>query len=123
MDTSDLPFAKPRPAKLERTDKRKRRAASDEAENKKVRARSGGRCELIELHPNEWNPKYSFTAKRCVRPALHIHHKIGGWGKRARGASILAENKLHLCERCHSDIHAHVLVPDGLAAKDFRRIK
>lgn len=102
-------FPKPRPAKLERQDRRRARQSADEAENVKVRARSRGYCELMTSA--KW---------RCNRPARHIHHKIGGWGKRARGVSILAVNKLHLCPGCHADVHAHVLVPDGAY---FRRVR
>lgn len=108
MDTSKLAHPKPRPAALERKDRRASRNAEDVAENREVKARSGGQCEMND------------GRGRCRRRAVHIHHRIGGWGKRARGNSILAENKLHLCEQCHSEIHAHVLVPDGTF---FRRVK
>ena len=108
------PQPKPRPAKLERHDQRVKRQGQDEAENKKVKARSGGRCEVTWFGSLSGRIQY-----RCTRRALHIHHKIGGWGKRARGVSMLASNKLHLCAECHSDIHAHVLVPDG---QFFRRV-
>ena len=101
-------FPKPRPAALERDDRRKARAVRDEAENKKVRARSAGRCEMND----GWG--------RCRRRAIHVHHKLGGFGVRGRGASALASNKLNLCPACHSDIHNHVLVPDG---NTFTRVK
>ena len=104
---------KPRPAKLERQDKRTARKSLDESENRKVKARSGGRCEArILASATLW--------LRCQKPARHVHHRIGGWGKRARGTSALAANKLHVCELCHSDIHAHVLVPEG---DYFRRVR
>ena len=104
-------FAKPRPAKLERADRKTAREKADKAESDKVKARSGGRCEM--------RVDRAVANLRCQRRAVHIHHMIGGWGKRARGISTLAANKLHLCNRCHSDIHAHVLVPDG---DHFRRV-
>jgi len=108
-----IPCPKPLPSKLAREAKRSRIKADDEAENKIVRKRSGGRCEVIELHPNPWDPRRSFTAKRCERRAVHIHHMIGGWGKRARGKSKLAEFKQHACVECHSDITGHVLRREG----------
>ena len=111
-----LRFPKPRPAALERQDRRKALKAADEAENKKVRARSGGRCEVME----EVRAGASYGRFRCERRAAHIHHRLSGIGVRGRGASALAANKLHLCQRCHSDIHAHILVPDG---EYFRRVK
>lgn len=103
-----LLFPKPRPAKLERTDKRRQRQTADERENTKVRARSGGRCEVAVHYVvrGKW-----IGGKRCERRAVHIHHRLGGWGRRARGPSILAENKFHVCPPCHTDIHARVLVP------------
>lgn len=81
----------------------------DQKESDKVKARSGGRCELVESTPNAWS-KYSFTLSRCKKRAIHIHHMLGGHGVRGRGKSALAENKLHLCPDCHADIHAHVLI-------------
>ena len=109
-------FPKPRPAKLEKADRKSARESKDKKENVKVKARSGGRCEA-------WEHVYvgaSYGRWRCERRARHIHHRLGGIGVRGRGASALAANKLHLCERCHSDVHAHVLVPDG---EFFRRAK
>jgi len=104
-------FPKPRPVALERKDRRTARKAADEAENKIVRARSGGRCQLVERY---------IRLYPCMRRAVHIHHRLPGIGVRGRGKSALAENKLHLCIECHRDIHSHVLVPDG---EYFRRIK
>lgn len=105
-------FPKPRPAALERKDRRRQLVKADLSENAKVKARSGGRCEMTM--------RGSFGVYCCQRRAVHVHHLIGGIGVRGRGDSAKAENKLHLCDRCHSDIHAHVLVPDG---KQFRRVK
>lgn len=102
-------FPKPRPRALQKADRLKLREKVDKAESAKVKARSGGRCELIDLKRG-----------RCGRRALHIHHRLSGIGVRGRGASAKAENKLNLCDRCHSDIHAHILVPDGA---HFRRVR
>lgn len=116
-----LLFPKPRPRKLEKLDRTKIRETLDRAENAKVKARSGGRCEMAEMTPrtNICSP-VSWKPERCARRAIHIHHKLSGIGVRGRGPSALAENKLHVCQRCHSDIHAHVLVPDG---QFYRRVK
>ncbi len=122
-----LLFPKPRPRKLEKADRLKQRISVDDRESAKVKARSGGRCEVWE----EVMPLFVFDAKtmqqkpvslmvtRCKRRAVHVHHRLGGIGVRGRGESAKAENKLHLCDKCHSDIHAHVLVPDG---PHFRRV-
>ena len=112
-------FPKPRPAALERKDRKAALAAIDHSESQKARKRSGGRCELIEAHPNAWSSR-SFSLKRCNRRAVHVHHLLAGIGVRGRGASAKAENKLHLCQHCHADMHAHVLVPDG---QQFRRVR
>ena len=66
---------------------RRARKSIDLSENEKVRERSGGRCE------------------RCGRRAVHVHHLMSGIGVRGRGASALAENKLHLCVECHQRAH------------------
>ena len=104
---ASLQFPKPRPAKLDKADRKSARDAKDKAENAKVKARSGGRCEVVDHG-------------RCRRRAVHIHHVLGGFGVRGRGASAIAQNKLHLCVECHSDIHAHVLIKDG---ERWRRLK
>lgn len=120
MDTSGLPHAKPRPAKLERHARKVIRESLDKAENQKVKARSGGRCEVQERCSVVGLVLHVASQARCPRRAIHIHHKLGGHGVRGRGASALAENKLHACAQCHSDIHSHVLVPDD---DYFRRVK
>jgi hypothetical protein len=108
------------PAKLEKAKRTARRVATDDEESDKVKARSKGQCEVIEALRNDWAPK-SFTMKRCPKRALHVHHLLGGIGVRGRGKSALAENKLHLCPDCHSDIHAHVLVKFSEDGKEWRR--
>ena len=111
---SGIAFPKPRPAALQRQDRRKALKKADEAENDKVRARSGGRCEMVEKYITSWG------LARCSRRAIHIHHRLSGIGVRGRGKSALAQWKYHLCQKCHQDIHAHILVPDG---DYFRRVK
>ena len=101
-----LLFPKPRPAKLEKADRLKRRVSIDDRESDTVKERSGGRCEIyMEVSPS--------MAVRCRRRAAHVHHLLGGIGVRGRGESAKAIRKVHLCDRCHSDAHAHVLVRIG----------
>ena len=69
----------------------------DERESRKVRQRSGGRCEVI------------IAGVRCRRRAYEVHHHMGGYGVRGRGASALAANKTHMCGQCHPRIKAHTL--------------
>lgn len=114
MNEDGLALAKPRPRALEREDKAKALAKLDKVENAKVRKRSGGKCEVMITRISG----YSFFSDaplwkpvRCYRRASDIHHLKGGSGRRNRGESIKAIWKLHVCRRCHADIHAHVLVP------------
>lgn len=118
IDYSVLALPKGRPSKLEKADRLKAREKVDESENVKVRQRSGGRCEVEEVRARGERDGKGWTTiwhsgARCKKRAVHIHHKLGGFGVRGRGKSALAENKLHTCESCHSDIHAKVLVPRG----------
>ena len=100
---------KPRPRLLDKQDRKADLAKRERVENATVKARSGGRCEawerfaghFIDGRPNDL---------RCVRRAVHIHHLISGVGRRNVRESVLAEHKLHLCPRCHQDIHGHVLL-------------
>lgn len=91
------------PAKVEKAVRTKKRLATDEDESAKVKVRSGGRCEVV------WFGRKARTVKRCDKFAAQLHHMIGGWGKRARGKSILAEHKQHVCNDCHPLITGHVL--------------
>ena len=113
--TTGLRFPKARAAKLERDKKRAVRKDTDEAENKKVRARSGGRCEVYEA-----------GQLRCRHHASQIHHMFGGWRTRARGRSALSEHKQHICTTCHCDITSHVLERIGDATphwtNPYRRV-
>lgn len=112
MRTAGLAFPKPRPAKLARAERRKQQMATDDAQNRVVRQRSGGRCEVIE--------EVMGGLQRCDHVAIHVHHLLSGIGVRGRGRSAMAENKLHCCLRCHDAIHAHTLIPEG---GYFRRIR
>lgn len=71
--------------------------AIDQMESRKVRKRSGGRCE-VRVH-----------GVRCRRVALEVHHHLGGVGVRGRGASSLAGNKTHTCHFCHLRITSKTL--------------
>lgn len=102
-------FGKGTPAAVQRAERRKARESVDELESRKVKARSGGACEIVVI-----------GEPRCRRRAIHVHHLLSGIGVRGRGMSALAKNKVHVCGACHRAIHAHVLVPDG---NRFRRWK
>lgn len=95
---------KPRPRLLDKRDARAAVADIDRRERAKVRARSGGQCEM--------RMRGTFGVYRCPRHASENHHLIGGIGRRNKGRSILAEHRLHLCAACHTDITGNVLVPD-----------
>jgi len=109
IDYSVLALPKGRPAKLAKADRLKARNVDERDENAKVRERSGGRCEIV-VSP----------LGRCKRRALHIHHKLSGFGVRGHGDSVKAENKLHVCAQDHSDIHARVLIADGARWKRLK---
>lgn len=92
------------PKALEKQKRDAKRKASDEAETAKARERSQGRCEV------KWFGKKARTMVHCPKPIMPgIHHMIGGWGKRARGLSILAEHKQAVCADCHPLITQHIL--------------
>ena len=110
MTATFSPQPKSRPAKLDRDQRRQDRARIDRNENAKVKRRSGGRCEVAwALSTYGW--EHSVIVQRCSHRAVHIHHLLGGWGRRNRGPSIEARYKLHVCDTCHADIHGKVLVP------------
>lgn len=107
------PISKPRPKLLDKREAKAKVCAEDRAENAKVKARSGGWCEVSGYHfgdgpihvaPNGFH-------WRCRRRGAHIHHLISGMGRRNVGKSIKAEHKLHVCELHHEEIHGHVLKP------------
>lgn len=78
------------------------RAALDTAGSDQVRARSEGRCEV------HWFGVSGRIEYRCDRRAVHVHHMIGGRGKRGIGVSALAEHKQHVCDECHREIGGDV---------------
>ena len=97
-----LQFPKARPALLDKQEHRRTIVGLDRLENEKVKQRSGGWCEIHALNREG-------VAVRCTRRASEIHHLLGGWRRRSRGPSALAEHKQHVCRRCHQEITGHVL--------------
>ena len=95
-----LGHPKPTPAKTARALVKAERERVDRVESEKVRARSKGRCEMSLSHGRLAGP-------RCPRRATEVHHLLGGIGRRGRGESALASNKVHLCDRCHASCTAH----------------
>ena len=97
--------AQPKPARgTAQREKRQRRArltAKDRAENAKVKARSGGRCEVVKRDPG-------YGWYRCSFRATQVHHMLGGSGTRARGDSSSAIRKQHVCTGCHQGITGDV---------------
>jgi len=116
-------ITKPRPKLLEKRDKKAATDALDRAENARVRQRSGGQCEMLTTN----DPV--FRNRRCPLRASHIHHLISGIGRRNVGKSIEAAHKLHVCDRCHEEIHGHVLKPvndyekDAAATVRYERVR
>ncbi len=109
--TPGVACPKPRPHALVKRDKTAALRAKDRAENRQVRLRSGGRCEVLEYLFSFAVPGASVDI-RCRRSAVgEPHHLQGGYGRRNRGPSILAINKLAVCRRCHSEITQNILVP------------
>ena len=94
---TDFAYPKPTRARKQRKAERERR---DKAESVKVRHRSRGRCEMSLTDGRLAGP-------RCPRRATEVHHLLGGVGRRGRGESALAANKVHLCDRCHAACTAH----------------
>ena len=94
---------KPRPRLLEKRAAKAAIEQMDMDENRKVKQRSGGRCEVQVIG--------KAIIWRCPLRASHVHHLMGGIGRRNVGRSITAECKLHVCERCHEELHGHVLKP------------
>lgn len=97
---------KSRPKMLDQGDKQAARDATDKAESKIVKKRSGGICEV--------KVKVLASVRRmlvapCSQRAVHVHHMLGGWGRRGRGPSALAIHKQHVCQRHHTEITGHVL--------------
>ena len=118
---ASLLFPKPRPRKLEKADRTKQRVSVDARESAKVRARSGGQCEV------RWFGATGQVEYRCQRRAVHVHHMLGGIGVRGRGESAKSIRKQHTCITCHSDIGNAVLVRVGGVVPhwtdSYRRVK
>ena len=112
---------KPRPKLLDKRETKAATAQIDREENAKVKQRSGGRCEIVEVAANAIGRKLEI---RCPRRASHVHHLISGIGRRNQGRSILAAHKLHVCDLGHEEIHGHVLqVFDGTQKEDASTVR
>lgn len=98
MDTSRLAFPKGRPRALDKAVRRKALEARDKRESDKARTRAAGRCEIEVVGQG-----------RCLRRDTETHHMVGGWGKRARGTSYLADRKQRVCVVHHGQITARLL--------------
>jgi hypothetical protein len=107
IDYSVLALPKGTPKAVLKDQRTAQRQSVDERENVKVRARSGGRCEVV------------VGSQRCKKRANQVHHQIGGSGKRARGKSLLADHKQHACHDCHSAITSHRLFRLGAAVPQW----
>lgn len=105
IDYSKFAIPKGRPASLLKQDRAKRKESIEERENKKVKARSKGQCEVRERYTD------SVVPYRCLRAAREIHHFLGGMGRRGVKESALAQNKLHVCSQDHDLITRHILQP------------
>ena len=108
-----LAFPKPTKgtASLERRERRGRQDHIDASENRTVRQRSHGRCEMTELLITmraKGDAPRQVVLIRCARKASQIHHLLGGRGTRGVGRSALAIHKQHVCTQCHDDITGDV---------------
>lgn len=111
MSLADLPD-QPRPcqpkppkgtASADREQRRTALAKVERVENAKVKARSGGRCEVVVADRRTgWGG--GICVYPCVNTATQVHHMIGGRGRRGVGISALAEHKQDVCDQCHLDI-------------------
>lgn len=100
-------------AAAERQKRSLARARLDRAENAKVKARSGGSCEVRWRYAGQPN---TIIPYRCSDRAVHVHHMIGGRGTRGVGLSRLADHKQHVCSMCHREIGG------GVGGRRLRRI-
>ena len=85
----ELAFPKPFPQVFARQARRACRQARERRENTTVRARSGGRCEVV------------LDGRRCRKAGREVHHLLGGHGRRGRGDSVRATHKVHTCVDHH----------------------
>jgi hypothetical protein len=120
IDYSGLAFPKSRPKALDKQDKDRQIETKDQAENTKARKRAKGQCEVQIVLVNAVGRKQ--IAVRCTRKDSQTHHLKGGIGRRNRGDSILAINKLRVCDQCHTDITGKILKPTTAEA-DAHTIK
>jgi hypothetical protein len=118
MTATFNPQPKPRPRALDKQDRVKRKQSVEDRENAIVKARSYGQCEVREMSlvrdsfVRETTGRSFLTlGRRCARRASQIHHFLGGSGRRGIGESAKAENKLHVCDKCHDEITRHILQP------------
>jgi hypothetical protein len=111
IDYTDARFAFPksRVKALEKQDKDRELATQDEKENKKARKRAKGQCEVQVLLVNVVGRKQ--MAIRCTWKDSQTHHLLSGIGRRNKGASILADWKLRVCDQCHAEITGKILKP------------
>jgi hypothetical protein len=108
IDYSGFAIPKSRVKALDVREQKAEIAKTDKQENAKAKQRAGGYCEVrvtMTIRDVEVLPQ------RCWRRDVHTHHLLGGIGRRNKGKSILALYKLRVCDICHRDIHAKVLVP------------
>jgi len=114
IDYSVLALPKGKPKSIAKDERDRDRKNVDERENDKVKARSGGQCEIQ-------------SPKRCQRRANQVHHMISGIGRRARGPSLLAKHKQHTCTECHGLITSKRFVRIGTDlpswTDSYRRIR
>jgi hypothetical protein len=108
IDFSGFAFPKGRNKALDKQDKQAALEALDKKENAKAKKRAKGRCEVIEVR--NIGPR-AFTATYCEHKDRETHHLLGGIGRRNRGKSVLAENKLRVCTEHHREITANILKP------------
>ena len=92
-----LQFPKGTTAKPDRETRRRAFVARDRKGSRQARARAGGRCEAI------------VSGQRCPWQGRHVHHMIGGIGKRGLEISALAERKQLVCLAHHRLIHQNKL--------------
>ena len=88
-----LQFPKGTPSKVDRETRRRAAVARDRKGSRQVRTRAAGQCEAV------------VNGQRCPWVGRHVHHMIGGIGKRGHGISALAERKQLVCFGHHTLIH------------------
>ena len=123
IDYSRCALPKTRPKALDKADRDALVAKVDQAENTKARKRAKGQCEVQEMVAGSLT--LGLVPLRCHRKDTQTHHLKGGIGKRNRGDSILAINKLRVCDTCHRQITAKILKPttakhDALTVRYWR---